>query len=35
MIGFLLGVAVGAMIVLLNLGGLLYYWHQEDKLKGK
>lgn len=31
MIEFLLGAAVGAAIVLLNLAGLLYYWHREDK----
>lgn len=31
MIQFLLGVAVGTMLVLFNLGFLLYYWNKEDK----
>ena len=32
MIQFLLGVAVGTMLVLFNLGFLLYYWNKEDKI---
>lgn len=35
MIEFLLGAAVGAAIVLLNLAGLLYYWHRDEKKGGK
>lgn len=33
MIGFLLGAAVGAAVVLLNLAGLLYHWNREDRKK--
>ena len=32
MIEFLIGVAVGTMLVLFNLGFLLYYWNKEDKI---
>ena len=35
MIEFLLGAVVGAAIVLLNLAGLLYHWHREDKKGGR
>ena len=35
MIEFLLGAAVGAAIVLVNLAGLLYHWHREDRRKGE
>jgi len=31
MIEFLLGAAVGAAIILVNLAGLLYHLHREDK----
>lgn len=35
MIEFLLGAAVGAAIVLLNLAGLLFYWHRDEKKGGR
>jgi len=35
MIEFLLGAAVGAAIVLLNLAGLLYHWHRDEKKGGR
>ena len=35
MIEFLLGAAVATAIILVNLAGLLYYWHREDKKGGR
>ena len=35
MINFILGAAVATAIILVNLAGLLYHWHREDKKGGK
>ena len=35
MINFILGAAVATVVILVNLAGLLHYWHREDKKGGK
>lgn len=35
LIGFLVGAAVTAVIILFNLAFLLYYWNREDRKKDK
>ncbi len=35
MINFILGAAVATAIILVNLAGLLYYWHREEKKGGR
>lgn len=35
MINFILGAAVATAIILVNLAGLLYHWHREDKKRNE